>query len=65
MSGLIINLTNSVLYMANYNLIVPSIRSFMEHVGGDAAASGLALGCCDLGALCASIGESFWDLLKT
>lgn len=58
MTGLLFNLGSSVLYIANYNLVVPSIRSFLAHVGGDAAASGIAIGCCDVGALCATTGES-------
>lgn len=67
MMGLCLNLTSSVLYMANYNLVVPSIRSFLAHVGGDAAASGVVIGCCDLAALCATFGAStgrcrvFWE----
>lgn len=54
--GLLLNCANSALYMANYNLVVPSIRSFLLHVGSHTAFAGLVIGCCDLASMPSTVG---------
>ena len=54
--GLLLNCANSALYMANYNLVVPSVRSFLTHLGANAAAAGLVIGCCDLASMPSTVG---------
>ena len=55
--GLALNCANSALYMANYNLVVPSIRSFLLHIGAHSALAGLVIGCCDLASMPSTVGE--------
>ena len=56
--GLLLNCANSALYMANYNLVVPSVRSFLTHLGASAAAAGLVIGCCDLASMPSTVGAA-------
>lgn len=39
--------------MANYNLLVPSVRTFLTHIGALPTAAGFVIGCCDLASMCA------------
>lgn len=40
--------------MSNYNLLVPSVRTFLTHIGALPTAAGFVIGCCDLASMCAS-----------
>lgn len=55
--GLALNCVNSCLYMANYNLVVPSVKATCRHIGAPIAAVGMIIGCCDLASMPATVGE--------
>lgn len=44
--------------MSNYNLLVPSVRSFLFHIGALPTAAGLVIGCCDLASMPSTVGET-------
>lgn len=58
--GISINCLNSALYMSNYNLLVPSVRSFLTHIGALPTAAGFVIGCCDLASMPSTVGYSLW-----
>lgn len=58
--GISINCLNSALYMSNYNLLVPSVRSFLNHIGALPTAAGIVIGCCDLASMPSTVGYSLW-----
>ena len=38
---------------------VPSIRSFLTHIGASVSLAGLLIGCCDLTSMPSTIGDAF------
>ena len=59
-SGLVINLLSAMLYMANYNLVLPQVVEFVEFLGFSEAASGLVVGAADLSAIGVSLLYAWW-----
>ena len=55
-AGLLLACANSALFMAKYILVIPTMHSFLTHVGAPAAAAGIVIGCCDLAAIPSTVG---------
>eukprot|EP00884_Botryococcus_braunii_P019635 jgi/Botrbrau1/6355/Bobra.0098s0014.1 len=58
--GLWLNCINSGLYMANYNLVIPTLSALCNHIGVDPAMVGLVIGCCDVTTVLGTMGYSIW-----
>ncbi|KAK9838252.1 hypothetical protein WJX81_000293 [Elliptochloris bilobata] len=58
--GLMLNCVNSGLYMANYNLVIPTVTKLCEHIGVSNSAVGIIIGCCDIATIPGTLGYSIW-----
>lgn len=54
--GLYLNCINSGLYMANYNVVIPTITNLCSHIGVSNSYSGLIIGACDVATVVSTIG---------
>ena len=61
--GLYLNCINSGLYMANYNVVIPTITQLCNHIPVSTAYSGLVIGTCDIATVVSTIGELPMDAL--
>lgn len=43
---------------ANYQLILPDIETYLEHIGAASSWSGIVIGCCDVATLPGALGQS-------
>lgn len=57
--GLYLNCINSGLYMANYNVVIPTITSLCAHIGVSKSFAGYIIGGCDVATVFSTLGESF------
>ena len=55
--GLYLNCASAGLYMANYQLVIPTVSRFLQHMGADLSAAGLVIGCCDIASIPVTVGE--------
>lgn len=55
-AGLLLNCINSGLYMANYNLVIPTITRLCAHLNVSNSVVGLVIGCCDVATIPGTIG---------
>ena len=58
--GLWLNLLNVFLYMTNYNLVIPLLDDFCDHLGVANSVSGAVIGCADIMAIIVSVAYSVW-----
>jgi hypothetical protein len=58
--GLSLNLINVLLYMTNYNLVIPFLDDFCNHLHVPTSLSGAVIGCADIMAIVVSVGYSIW-----
>lgn len=61
--GLYLNCASAGLYMANYQLVIPTVSRFLQHMGVDQSAAGLVIGCCDIASIPGTVGR-YCFLLK-
>ena len=54
--GLYLNCASAGLYMANYQLVIPTVSRFLHHMGVDQSAAGLVIGCCDIASIPVTVG---------
>ena len=54
--GLYLNCASAGLYMANYQLVIPTVSRFLQHMGVDQSAAGLVIGCCDIASIPVTVG---------
>ncbi len=68
--GLYLNCASAGLYMANYQLVIPTVSRFLQHMGADPSAAGLVIGCCDIASIPVTVGEcssrvvSWWSFVR-
>ena len=55
--GLYLNCINSGLYMANYNVVIPTITRLCNHIHVSNSYAGLIIGGCDLATVVSTVGE--------
>ncbi|KAK9832195.1 hypothetical protein WJX74_002578 [Apatococcus lobatus] len=58
--GLYLNCASAGLYMANYQLVIPTVSKFLQHMGVDQSAAGLVIGCCDIASIPVTVAYSVW-----
>ncbi|BDA46399.1 SPX domain-containing membrane protein At1g63010 [Coccomyxa sp. Obi] len=58
--GLLLNCINSGLYMANYNLVIPTITELCRKIGVPNAMVGIIIGCSDIATIPGTVGYSIW-----
>ncbi|KAK9906755.1 hypothetical protein WJX75_007454 [Coccomyxa subellipsoidea] len=58
--GLLLNCINSGLYMANYNLVIPTVTELCRKIAVPNAMVGIIIGCCDIATIPGTIGYSIW-----
>ena len=46
-----------VFLQANYQLILPDIETYLEHIGAASSWAGIAIGCCDVATLPGALGH--------
>lgn len=42
---------------ANYQLILPDIEKYLEHIGAASSWAGIVIGCCDVATLPGALGQ--------
>ena len=62
-AGLWLNCINSGLYMANYNLIIPTITDLCAHIGAPNSMVGVLIGACDIATVMSTMGTRHATLL--
>ena len=58
--GLYLNLLNVFLYMMNYNIVIPLLDDFCDHLHISHSTSGAVIGVADIMAIIVSVGYSIW-----
>ena len=62
--GLYLNCASAGLYMANYQLVIPTVSRFLQHMGVDQSAAGLVIGCCDIASIPVTVGGHHAAILQ-
>ncbi|CAD7694892.1 unnamed protein product [Ostreobium quekettii] len=58
--GLFLNLVDTFLYMANYNLVIPLNNQFCEQLGVSHSVGGIIVGAADVTAMISAVNFSMW-----